>query len=47
LELRCYLCDEALDANAKPFKIGTKEEQVCFECFTKTVNRRKAVEEGK
>jgi len=47
MELRCYLCDEILDAKAKPFKIGIKEEQVCFECYTKTVNRRKAVGEGK
>jgi hypothetical protein len=47
MELRCYLCDEILDTNAKPFKIGTKEELVCFECYTKTVNRKKAVGESK
>jgi len=43
LELRCYLCDEPLDKNAKPFKVGMKEELVCTECFTKTVNRRQAL----
>jgi hypothetical protein len=43
LELRCYLCDEVLDSGAKPFKIGTKEELVCGECFMKTVNRRQAL----
>ncbi len=43
MELRCYLCDEPLDKNAKPFKVGMKEELVCAECFTKTVNRRQAL----
>jgi hypothetical protein len=43
LELRCYLCDEVLDKNAKPFKVGMREEQICAECFTKTVNRRQAL----
>jgi hypothetical protein len=43
VELRCYLCDEVLDGNAKPFKIGMKEELICIECYTKTVNRRKAL----
>jgi hypothetical protein len=47
LELRCYLCDEELDPNAKPFKVGMKEEKICSECFAKTVNRRKALEGGK
>lgn len=46
MEVRCYLCDEILDSNAKPFKIGTKDELVCVECYTKTVNRRQALKEG-
>jgi len=46
LELRCYLCDEDLDDNAKKFKVGMKEELICSECFTKTVNRRKALDKG-
>ena len=45
MELRCYLCDEALDRGAKPFKIGMKEELICSECYTKTVNRRKALQD--
>jgi hypothetical protein len=44
MELRCYLCDEELDASAKPFKVGAKEELICNECYTKTVNRRKAMD---
>ena len=46
MELRCYLCDEPLDEKSKKFKIGTKEELICSECFTKTVNRRKALDKG-
>ena len=47
MEVRCYLCDEELDAEAKPFKIGIKEELVCSECYQKTVNRRKTLDQGK
>jgi len=46
LELRCYLCDEELGKDAKAFKVGMKEEMICNECFTKTVNRRKALDKG-
>lgn len=46
MELRCYLCDEELDENAKPFKVGMKEEMICSECYTKTVNRKKALNKG-
>jgi hypothetical protein len=44
LELRCYLCDEELGKDPKPFKVGMKEEMICLECYTKTVNRRKALD---
>jgi hypothetical protein len=44
VELRCYLCDEQLDSGAKPFKIGMREELICSECYTKTINRRKALQ---
>jgi hypothetical protein len=44
LEPKCYLCDSALKTEAKPFKIGTKEEFICVACFTKTVNRRTALD---
>ena len=47
LELKCYLCDADLKADAKPFKIGTKEEFICVSCYTKTVNRRKALGQEK
>ena len=43
MELKCYLCDTVLKSDAKPFKIGTKEEFICVACFTKTVNRRNAL----
>ena len=45
MELRCYLCDEVLDSGAKPFKIGMREELICTECYTKTVNRRQALKD--
>lgn len=47
MELKCYLCDAVLKAEGKPFKIGTKEETICVSCYTKTVNRRKAVGQDK
>jgi hypothetical protein len=46
MEVRCYFCDQELDSNAKPFKIGMKEELVCAECFQKTVNRRATLDKG-
>lgn len=42
MELKCYLCDGDLNQDAKPFRVGSKEEMICIECYTKTVNRRKA-----
>ena len=47
LEPKCYLCDAELKSDAKPFKIGTKEELICVSCFTKTVNRRAALDKEK
>ena len=46
LELKCYLCDSQMKGEGKPFKIGAKEEMICTSCYTKTVNRRKALGEG-
>jgi hypothetical protein len=43
LELKCYLCDAELKSEAKPFKIGTKEEFICVSCYTKMANRRAAM----
>jgi hypothetical protein len=47
LELKCYLCDSELKTDPKPFKIGAKEEYICVSCFTKTVNRRAALDNEK
>jgi hypothetical protein len=47
LEVRCYLCDEELDKDAKTFKIGLKEELICSECYQKTMNRRRALDTEK
>ena len=43
---RCYFCDSEVEGSRRTFKIGLKEELVCEECYVKTLNRRKAVEEG-
>jgi len=47
LEQKCYLCDSELKKEAKPFKIGAKEEFICVSCYTKTVNRRSALDKEK
>lgn len=47
MELKCYLCDSALKSEGKPFKIGAKEELICVSCYAKTVNRRKALGQGR
>jgi hypothetical protein len=36
-----------MKADAKPFKIGAKEEFICVSCYTKTVNRRRALDQEK
>jgi hypothetical protein len=46
LEPKCYLCDSVLKAEGKPFKIGAKEELICVSCYTKTVNRQRALGQG-
>jgi len=45
--LRCYLCDAELKKDSKPFKVGSKEEFICLSCYTKTVNRRTALDKEK
>ena len=47
MELRCYLCDSQLKGEGRPFKIGAKEEYICASCYTKTVNRQKALGHGR
>lgn len=41
---KCFFCDTELDVVLHTFKVGPKEEAVCEECYTKTVNRRAAKE---
>ncbi|MDA4117361.1 MAG: hypothetical protein OK455_03355 [Thaumarchaeota archaeon] len=40
---KCYLCDSEIKTQGRSFKIGAKEELICDSCYTKTVNRRKAL----
>jgi hypothetical protein len=47
LEQKCYLCDSEMKGDSKPFKVGAKEELICAACYTKTVNRRRALDEEK
>ena len=48
MELKCYLCDsEMTKEGARSFKVGSREELICVACYTKTVNRRKALDEEK
>ena len=46
---KCYLCDAELVTVRYTFKVGPRDEPVCEECHTKTVNRRraKAEEDGR
>ena len=39
---KCYFCDADLALVGHTFKIGLKEEPVCEECYTKTINRIRA-----
>jgi hypothetical protein len=45
MQARCYFCDAELTENGHTFKVGLREERICEECYVKTVNRRKALEE--
>jgi hypothetical protein len=39
---KCFFCDTELEVVLHTFKVGPREEPVCEECHTKTVNRRAA-----
>jgi len=43
---KCYFCDTELVEVAFTFKVGPRDEPVCEECHTKTVNRQKARDAG-
>ncbi len=45
--MKCYLCDSEMKPEPKRFKIGAREELICISCYTKTINRRKALNEEK
>jgi hypothetical protein len=44
LKAKCFFCDTELQVVLHTFKVGPREEPVCEECNTKTVNRRAAKE---
>lgn len=43
---KCYFCDSELEAVAYTYKVGMKEEPVCEACNVKTINRRRATQDG-
>ena len=43
MKAKCYLCDTELEVVLHTFKVGPRDEPVCEECHTKTVNRRAAM----
>ena len=49
MKAKCFFCDTELEVVLHTFRVGPKDEPVCEECYTKTVNRRaaKEAEEGK
>jgi len=42
---KCYFCDSELNVVLHTFKVSLREEPVCEECHTKTVNRKRANEQ--
>jgi len=42
LKAKCYFCDSELELVVYTFKVGPREEPVCEECHSKTINRKKA-----
>ena len=48
MKAKCFFCDTELQVVVHTFRVGPKDEPVCEECHTKTVNRKnaKAQEEG-
>ena len=41
---KCYLCDKELEVVLHTFRVGNRDEPVCEECYSKTLNRRAAKE---
>lgn len=46
MKAKCYFCDAELTSVTHSFRMAMKEEPVCEECYTKTINRRRAKERG-
>ncbi|QQG49411.1 MAG: hypothetical protein HY247_03665 [archaeon] len=44
MKAKCYFCDTELEVVLHTYRVGPKEEPVCEECHSKTVNRRAAKE---
>jgi hypothetical protein len=42
LKAKCFFCDTELEAVVHTFRVGPRDEPVCEECHTKTVNRKNA-----
>ncbi len=39
---KCFFCDTELEVVLHTFKVGPRDEPVCEECHTKTINRQNA-----
>lgn len=42
MKSKCYFCDLELPVVVHTFRVGPRDEPVCEECYTKTVNRQRA-----
>ena len=42
MKAKCFFCDTELEVVVHTFRVGPRDEPVCEECNTKTVNRKKA-----
>lgn len=42
MKTKCYFCDTELEVVTHTFRVGPRDEPVCEECHTKTVNRLNA-----
>ncbi|MBI3840448.1 MAG: hypothetical protein HY297_00585 [Thaumarchaeota archaeon] len=42
MKAKCFFCDTELEVVLHTYKVGPREEPVCVECYTKTLNRQAA-----
>jgi hypothetical protein len=45
LRPKCFFCDASLEVVTHTYKVGLRDEPVCEECYTKTVNRKRVKDE--